>query len=501
MKLPKAYYNWTSFIGTLIAIISLLLIVILFVISTIFDQGGSYLGLFIYMALPALMILGLILIPIGMIVNYKKNAREEGFEQRRKPYIDLNDRRHQNAFVIFVISSLLFLFLTSIGSYEAFHYTESVSFCGTLCHKVMDPEYVTYQHSAHAHVPCVECHVGAGASWYVKSKISGLYQVYAALFDKYPRPIETPVQDLRPARETCERCHWPEKFYARKLRVQKNFLTDETSTEWDIVMEMKTGPLYSALGLEEGSHWHINPDIKIEYIAGDETRETIPWVRYTNLKTGKTTVYTDEENPLVDSLLAVLPIRMMDCIDCHNRPSHAYKSPPDFIDNALTSGSVPKDIPQIKYIAMEALKDPFTNKDTAMMYIDSVVTSFYQQDYPDYFAENQEKITRAITGIQEAFNLNTFPSMKVSYQVYPDHIGHLETNGCFRCHSNLHSSADGKVISKNCELCHTIIAQGVPGQMATVSVLDTLAFQHPVPLRNDVWKVAFCSECHKNLYQ
>jgi len=338
MKLPSSYYNWISFIGTLITMVSLLLIIILFVISTIFNQGGSYLGLFIYIALPAFMIIGLILIPVGMIINLKRFARKEGTKERRRPYIDLNVKRHRNAFIIFIFSSLMFLFLTSIGSYEAFHYTESVKFCGTLCHKVMDPEYVTYQHSAHAHVACVECHVGTGASWYVKSKISGLYQVYAAVFNKYPRPILTPIRDLRPARETCEKCHWPEQFYARKLRIQKNFISDENNTEWDIVMQMKTGPMYSALGLEEGSHWHINPDIHIEYIAGDETRESIPWVRYINLKTGDTIIYTDEENPLEDSLLAVLPVRTMDCIDCHNRPSHKYQSPPVYINNALIAG-------------------------------------------------------------------------------------------------------------------------------------------------------------------
>jgi len=501
MKLPRSYYNWTSLIGSLIALISLLLIVLLFIISIIFNQGGSYLGLFIYIALPLLMVIGLILIPIGMSINLKKHGRKERFEQRRKPYLDLNNKQHRNAFVIFVFSSLLLLFLSGIGSYEAFHYTESVKFCGKLCHEVMEPEYVTYQHSAHAHVACVECHVGAGAGWYVRSKISGLYQVYSVIFDKYPRPIATPIQDLRPARETCEKCHWPEKFYSQNLRVQKNFLTDETNTEWDIILQMKISPLYSALGLEEGSHWHINPDIRIEYIAGDETRETIPWVRYSNLKTGKTIVYIDEENPLDDSLLAVLPVRTMDCIDCHNRPSHKYKSPADYIDNALITGEVPKEIPQIKYIAMDALKDPFTNKDTAMMYIDSLITKFYQSDYPEYYALHQEKVEQAIKGIQNAFSLNAFPYMRANNTVYTDHIGHMETNGCFRCHSDLHASEKGRLISKNCDLCHTIVGQGTPGKMALVSVFDTLEFQHPIPLRNDIWKVVFCSECHRSLYQ
>jgi len=320
------------------------------------------------------------------------------------------------------------------------------------------------------------------------------------VFNKYPRPILTPVRDLRQARETCEKCHWPDQFYARNLRIQKNFISDENNTEWDIVMQMKTGPMYSALGLEEGSHWHINPDIHIEYIAGDETRESIPWVRYINLKTGDTIIYTDEENPMEDSLLAVLPVRTMDCIDRHNRPSHKYQSPPVYINNALINGEVPKEVPRIKYIAMEALKDPFTNKDTALMYIDSLVTSFYETDYPDYYTENQDKIAQAIAGIQHAYSLNAFPSMKANYTVYPDHIGHMETNGCFRCHSDLHTDEEGRVISKDCEMCHTIIGQGVQGEMELVSVFDTLGFQHPVPLRNDIWKVVFCSECHSSLY-
>jgi len=501
MLLPRSFYNWISLIGAIIALVSLALIIFLFIIATVFNQGSSYLGLFIYIALPALMIIGLILIPIGMIVRIRHRRKMDRETRRKLPYIDLNDPQHRNAFIIFSIATLIFLFLTSIGSYEAFHYTESVPFCGTLCHQVMEPEYVTYQHSAHAHVPCVECHVGSGADWYVKSKLSGLYQVYAVLTNIYPRPIPTPVVNLRPARETCERCHWPEKFYARKLRVQKNFLTDEHNTEWDIVMQMKTGPLYSAWGLKEGSHWHINPDVTVEYISSDETRETIPWIRFTNKRTGESQVYMDDENPLEDSLIAKLPVRTMDCMDCHNRPSHSYKSPPDYVDNALLSGEISKDIPQIKYIAMDVLKNPFTNKDTALMTIDSAITAFYQSGYPDYYAANKSKIDFAIRGIQNGFNLNTFPSMGVRYDEYPEHIGHLESDGCFRCHSDRHVTKDGRVISKNCDLCHTILAQGIPGQMAATTVYDTLEFQHPVPLRNDVWKTAFCSECHKALYQ
>jgi len=264
MKLPQSSYNWTSLIGAVIAIISLFMMGFLLAISLFINVGSSYLGLVIYIILPGFLLLGLILIPVGMVRRMKKLKREKVVEQSRWPQVNLNIKQHRNAFVIFVISTTVFLFLSAVGTYEAFHYTESVEFCGTLCHEVMDPEYVTYQGSSHARVACVDCHVGSGADWYVRSKLSGLYQVYSVLFKKYPQPIETPISNLRPARETCEECHWPEKFYASLLRTEKHYLADERNTEWDIALRMKIGAEYSALGLQEGIHWHINPDVKIE---------------------------------------------------------------------------------------------------------------------------------------------------------------------------------------------------------------------------------------------
>src|SRR5512138_908124 len=178
LKLPESAYNWTSFIGATIALIALFMIVFLFVVTTIFNQGDSYIGIFMYIALPGLMVIGLILIPVGMIIRYKKRTKGEVAEKKevRWPTFDFNEPRHRNAFMIFAVGSTIFLLLSAVGSYEAFHYSESVKFCGTLCHEVMKPEYVAYQNSPHARVPCVECHVGSGADWYVRSKLSGLYQ-------------------------------------------------------------------------------------------------------------------------------------------------------------------------------------------------------------------------------------------------------------------------------------------------------------------------------------
>lgn len=499
MKLPKSYYNWLSLAGTFLAVFFFFLIILLFFLAKIFNLGASYVGLILYVVLPIFLIIGLLLIPIGMYSKLKRDKKKELSPGQRLPFIDLNIARHRNAFIIVTISTIVLLFATSIGSYEAFHYTESNEFCGTLCHTVMDPEYVAYQNSSHAQVKCVECHVGEGTDWYVRSKLSGLYQVYSVLFKKYPKPIPTPLHSLRPARETCEKCHWPEKFYARKMRIQKNFLTDEKNTEWDIILQMKTGPTYSALGLEEGIHWHIDPSTKIEYIYDDEEKENIIWVKYTNTKTGEIEIYTNTEDPANDSTINSHTSNTMDCIDCHNRPSHGYLSPPDYMDHLLTSGKVSKDIPFIKAYSMEFLYGFYPTKDTALLEIENGIRNYYKEDHLDFYNENKDKIDVSLNHIKDAYSINAFPEMSVTYDAYPNHIGHLETNGCFRCHNDQFQSKTGQIISKDCNLCHTIIGQGRPDSSAYSTFYEALEFKHPVDI-GEAWKEYNCSECHTFLY-
>jgi hypothetical protein len=455
--------------------------------------------LFIYIILPGFLLFGLLLIPIGMIRERKRFKKEGEKEGGRYPRIDLNDPRHRNAFIIFTITTILVLFLSTLGSFKAFHITESVEFCGTLCHEVMEPEHVAYQNSPHANVSCVECHVGSGASWYMKSKLSGLHQVYAVLTNTFNRPIETPLHDLRPARETCERCHWPQKFYARSLWTNKYFLADSLNTEWDIMLQMKTGPEYSGLGLIEGIHWHINPDINIEYISDDDKRENITYVKYTEMTTGRVKIFRNDDNPVSDSALAVAQTRSMDCIDCHNRPSHNYKSPPVYFDRVMLTGEISKEIPFFKKVSMDILKQTFTDKDTALMAIRDGITNYYKTDYPEFYATNTELIDKSIAAVQKAFSENTFPRMKVTYDKYPEHIGHLETEGCFRCHNDAFVASDGSRITRDCDLCHTIVGQGKQGALEYSNIRESLTFQHPIDI-GTAWKEANCSECHKYLY-
>ena len=283
MHLPKSTKNLVTIAGVIIAIASLAIIVLLFLVSTYIFPNNSYLGIFIYMGLPSLLVFGLILIPVGML-RAKKQEKQIGEGTGTYPLWDFNKPSTRNAAAIFLVGTIILVILSSIGSFQAFHITESNEFCGKLCHQTMKPEYTAYQNSPHSRVNCVECHVGSGAGWYVRSKVTGLYQVYAVLTNQIPHPIETPIQSLRPAMETCEHCHWPQKFYDRKQKNKISYLADETTSAWNIQLQMKTSASHSAQGIAQGIHWHINPDVKIEYRTSVINREKIPWVKYTNLK-------------------------------------------------------------------------------------------------------------------------------------------------------------------------------------------------------------------------
>jgi len=500
MKLPSSIKNWISIAGALLAVFNLASILSLMILNSVFGFGGSYIGLFIYIVLPGFLITGLIMIPIGMRIYKRKASRaEKEGKPLNWPIIDFNNVATRNASIIFIAGTVFLLIISSIGSYEAFHLTESVEFCGKLCHEVMEPEYTTYHGSSHERVACVECHVGSGASWYVKSKLSGLYQVYSVMAQKYPQPIPTPIANLRPAQETCEQCHWPEKFYDRKLRMKHSFLTDEDNTEEIIHLQVKTSTRVTANGMEKGIHQHISPDVKIEYKAVDDKRQIIPWVKYTNTQTGEVRIFTDSDNYMSEAQLDSLEIRTMDCLDCHNRPSHNYNAPQNFIDKSMAEGKISTDLPAIKMAAMLALYQDYSTKDSAFYAIKTQINEWFDSSYPDIVESKKEEIAQAILEIQNGYANNIFPYMKASWKEYPNNIGHMESDGCYRCHNNRHMADSGKVISKDCNLCHNIVAQGTADTLTYANSQNPLTFEHPVDI-GDVWQEELCSSCHSALY-
>ncbi|MDA3862168.1 MAG: NapC/NirT family cytochrome c [Melioribacteraceae bacterium] len=498
-NLPDSTKNWTSIIGATIASITLFMIIFLFAISVLFNQGGSYLGLVIYIILPAFLIAGLILIPIGMVRKRTVLEKEKkSSDYKPLPFIDLNNSKHRNAAFVFVVGTVLFLFVSALGSYQAFHFSESVEFCGKTCHNIMIPEYTAYQNSPHARVKCAECHVGEGADWYMRSKLSGLRQVYKTIIDDVPKPISTPIHNLRPARDICEKCHWPQKFYSRSIRMERHYLRDEENSEWDINLEMKVGPKFSAKGLEEGIHWHINPNVSIEYISTDEKRQSIPWVKYINLESGEEIIFESEENNVEADDLKSFEIRVVDCIDCHNRPSHKFNAPEFFINNAITAGEISKELPEIKSIAVEVCIEEYSSTDSALVEIEKRILEFYEENYPEIIEEKSEILDSSISQLQKSFSQNIFPEMSVRWDKYPINIGHIKSNGCFRCHDDEHVSEDGKVISRDCNICHLINSQGPPENMVKTSIGEGLEFMHPGGyVEKEDWEESLCSECHE----
>jgi nitrate/TMAO reductase-like tetraheme cytochrome c subunit len=497
LRLPLSFYNTISYIGAAISAIALFMFIFLFILASLAQSDKAYIGIVLFIVIPAFIVLGLVLIPLGMF-RYNRKIRRTGEQGTRElPILNLNIPGHRNAVIIFSFGTVIFLFLSALGSYEAYHYTESTLFCGTLCHKLMIPEYTAYHSSPHARVSCAECHVGKGADWYVKSKLSGLYQVYATVAKKYPRPIPTPLKNLRPARETCEQCHWPQKIYGKQQRREIYFQSDEKNTRWEIDLLMNTGSGNEAAGLSQGIHWHINPDIRVEYIASDPKRLQIPQVILTKLSSGEKIVYNSTDASISDTLLQKAEKQTMDCIDCHNRPSHIYNDPGRFINMAMAAGRLDAKLPYLKKAAVQACVEKYESDDQAAYRLTTLMEHFYMENVPEVWKTRRQEIDQAIRAVHQAFQQNIFPDMRVRWDEYPNHIGHLTSPGCFRCHDDQHVSASGRVISKKCETCHLIMAQGPADNLSYAQSAQSLEFQHPVDI-GEAWQEGHCSECHSS---
>ena len=491
-KLPSSVYNPVSLAGAGITLVSLGTVVVFFAMDVLGYTDSPYLGIFTYMIIPGILILGLLIIPLGVWLE-KRRLRKSGGRTRKWMLIDLNMPTHRAAVMVFIVGTMLLMVISAAGMYQAYNYSESVEFCGEVCHEVMYPEYMAYQHSPHARVPCAECHIGEGADWFVKAKISGAYQVYSVIFNKYARPIETPIANLRPARETCEHCHWPSKFSSDKKLEKVYFPIDTADAKpWRITMDLKIGGGQSELGPTEGIHWHMNTAHIVRYVSVDEKRQDIPWVESTG-NDGVTRVFRSIDSDLDDNALSAFETRRMDCIDCHNRPSHIYYPPFRTVNDAMAVDRISSTLPNIRAIASHALTRDYHSLDQALRTIPNVVRDQYLTHAPAVLKQRGGDVDRSIEEILRIYQRNFFPTMKVSWKEYPNNIGHMYDKGCFRCHDNKHVSDDGHILSNDCNLCHTIITQGAAGE--TVSDLSGMPFKHPADIE-EAWRDVPCSDCH-----
>ena len=492
-RLPDLFYNPLSIAGGALAAVCLLTIVFLAFVELLQDTAPAYIGIISYVFLPLPVLLGLLLVVIG--VWRERNRRRRGEPASRLLFtVDLNHPRQRTALTLFSAVGFVVLLFTAYGSYRVFEWTESVAFCGTICHTVMEPEYTAYQGSPHARVECVDCHVGSGAGWYVRSKLSGAYQIYAVLTNIYPRPIPTPITNLRPAQETCEQCHWPSHFAGEKKVINTYFKSDEQNTRWTLGLMMKIGGGNEGRGPAGGIHWHMNIANDIQYASADSQRQEIPVVRLRNKVTGETTEYVAEGSSPEAVTTGAASWHRMDCIDCHNRPSHIYRPPMRIVDQSMALGRISPSLPAIREKAITALTQDYASTAGAMDTIALSVRGYYASVFPQVASSQSADIDAAVSELQAQYRKNFFPVMKVRWDAYPNNIGHMTDRGCFRCHDGKHSSTDGRTITKDCNSCHTILYQGTDPAPETVSIAG-LPFEHPEDI-GDAWQSSDCVECH-----
>lgn len=492
-RFPDAFYNPLSLAGAVLAGAVFITIVFLTAVEILQANAPAYIGIISYVILPVPLVLGLLLVVGGLVRERRKIKRGEP-ASRLQFVLDLNSPRQRTAAIVVSAVVVMFLLFSAYVSYRTFEWTESVAFCGTTCHEVMEPEYTAYQASPHARVKCVECHVGSGAGWYLRSKLSGAYQVYAVLADVYPRPIATPIKNLRPAQETCEQCHWPSHFSGGKEVVNTYFRSDDKNSRWTVALLMKIGGGNNERGAGSGIHWHMNIANEITYVSADSLHQTIPWVQMRSRATGEVRTYTAGGTALNADTLARMPKFRMDCIDCHNRPSHIYRPPVRIVDRSLAAGRMSPAIPGIRAIAVDALVQPYSTAEAAADSIPKVMRASYEGKFGAIADSLKPLFATAVKEVVDGYRQNFFPRMSVSWKAYPNNIGHMTDLGCFRCHDGQHASPEGKVISRECNTCHTLEYQGSDATPATVSIAGA-EFQHPEDI-GDAWKTTNCKECH-----
>jgi hypothetical protein len=452
--------NTISMIGTTIAIAALTLMISLFVLEALGYEGGPYLGILTYLILPGLFLTGLLLIPVGILLQRRRAAKAAAHGEAPPlfPVIDLNKERTRKLVVIFLALTVLNVVVLAGATYKGIEVMDSTEFCGLACHSVMQPEYTAHQRSPHARVGCVDCHIGPGADWFVKSKLDGAWQLVAVALDIYPRPIPTPLHDLRPARDTCEQCHWPTNYVGDRIRIDTVFADDEANTELKTALLLKVGGLR---GRESsGIHWHVDPNVEIRY-RSDESRMNIYEVELTQ---ADGTVKRFEPRNMPDEAERG-GWRVMDCVDCHNRPTHIYRSADEEVDRLLAKELMDSSLPYIKREGVRILEEAdYPSHEAARAGIAQAVEAFYRENYPEVLEGRAESVAAAGHALGDAYSWNIFPHMKVGWNTYPDHRGHPpiasreEAPGCFRCHNRNHRTADREFISRDCSLCHTVLA-------------------------------------------
>ena len=452
--------NALTIAGVVLTTISGLLIIVFLSAQLWGGLDNPYIGLFAYVVLPMIFVLGLIEIPIGMWRRRRKLIKEGASEEELSdfPRLDFNQPEMRRVATIVLVMTALNAVILGAASFFAVEEMETVEFCGETCHTVMQPEFTAYQDSPHSRVACVDCHIGPGASWFVRSKLDGLRQVWRTAVNTYDRPISSPIHTLRPARETCEQCHWPNKHHGDKLRIFSRYKTDEANTPSYTAMLLRTGGGSLDIGRAGGIHWwHIYSDNRIRYL-GDESREDIYWVELTTPDGAVRTYTRDGDEPTSEEIEATA--RIMDCVDCHNRPTHTFHVPSKGMDWVIDTHPELRDLPYYKKQAVKAIGGEYESHSAGMAAVRDALTDYYSTEFPELAAEEAELVAKGADLAAQAYGKTVFPAMGTNWETHPNHIGHDDFPGCMRCHDDEMSTADGEyTIPMDCETCHIFLLE------------------------------------------
>lgn len=455
--------------GALLTTASAILFIVFYAMETAGRfHSNPYSGLIIVVLLPSLFVLGLLLIPLGLYLAIRRSRRGP-LAEPAWPILDLNRARVRHGLLALLLLTVVNVVILSIGSYGAIEHMDSPSFCGQTCHVPMQPQYEAWQHGPHSNVACVECHIGSGAQAFVKYKWNGVHQAVGVLTGRFPRPIPAPVRNLRPAAEICSPCHSTFKGHGDRPVVVHEYADDAAGTETatNLTLHLTRGlPLALPSGGQHwpkgsGIHWHADSGNRIEY-ASDEKREQILWFKVTTPE-GGTREYTAEgADP---AAIAKAERRVMDCVDCHNQPVHQFPvSAARTVDQAIASGRLQRDLPFVRREAVRLLGAEAPTQEEGLKAIETGLHAFYAPGGGAAdagaggasTAADPAAVDQAVAAVQAIYRRSVFPSMKVTFGTYPNHLGHADNFGCMRCHDQSHAMADGTVLPSDCDLCHTM---------------------------------------------
>jgi hypothetical protein len=407
---------------------------------------NPYAGLVIFLAIPALFVLGLLMIPAGMWLERRKLERDPN-ASAEWPVFDLRQPIVRRRALMFVALTGVNLIIILLAGYGGLHSMESPQFCGQVCHTPMHPQFTAWGNGPHARVECVSCHIGEGPKAFVHAKLAGVRQLAHVVTGSYPRPVP-PGAHMPPGAqaETCLGCHQPQRTIGDRVRVFREYGDDEKNTETVSVLEMNMGGPASQ---GRSIHWHANPAVHIEYVATGTDEQTIPYVKVTDAK-GKVKEYVTAN--ATKETIAGGTRESMGCVDCHNAVGHPISaSPQKAVDRAIASGSVSRELPFVRREGVRLLTASYTTEDEAMSGIARGLKDFYASHGGTV---DQQAVDRAAAAIQDAYRHNVFPTMKVTFGAYPHNEGHIDSPGCVRCHDDEHKAQDGSAISGDCEFCH-----------------------------------------------